>query len=156
MTRYTFRFNNCLLCEGAVFRRFHSVISLSPTAAHRCCTLPHIVPRIQRMRRSGCTPAFVDGHRQGRGCRKLRVTTHVAQKQRRSGARPSAGTTRHEVHRLSHRARKRVEEVFGWVETVDGGRKLRYCGVAGNHLWVELTIAGYNLVRLAKLTTAAA
>ena len=33
---------------------------------------------------------------------------------------------------------------------------MRYCGVARNHLWVELTIAGYNLVRLAKLTTAAA
>ena len=32
----------------------------------------------------------------------------------------------------------------------------RHCGVARNRLWTELTIAGYNLVRLAKLTAAAA
>ena len=49
---------------------------------------------------------------------------------------------------MSQRARKRLEEVFGWVKTVGGGRKLRYCGVARNRLWVELTLAGYNLVRL--------
>ena len=42
------------------------------------------------------------------------------------------------------------------MKTVGGGRKLRHCGVARNRLWVELTIAGYNLVRLAKLTAAAA
>ena len=29
---------------------------------------------------------------------------------------------------------KRVEEVFGWVKTVAGGRKLRYCGVERNRL----------------------
>ena len=55
---------------------------------------------------------------------------------------------------MSQRARKRIEEVFGWVKTVAGGRKLRYCGVARNRLWAEMTIAGYNLVRLAKLTAA--
>ena len=57
---------------------------------------------------------------------------------------------------MSQRARKRIEEVFGWVKTVGGGRKLRYCGVARNRLWVELTIAGYNLVRLARLTSTSA
>ena len=45
-----------------------------------------------------------------------------------------------------------MEEVFGWVKTVGGGRKLRYCGVAGNRFWMEMTTASYNLVRLAKLT----
>ena len=29
---------------------------------------------------------------------------------------------------------------------------LRYCGVARDRLWTELTIVSYNLVRLAKLT----
>ena len=47
--------------------------------------------------------------------------------------------------------RKRVEEVFGWVKTVGGGRKLRYLGVDRNQMWAELTVAGYNLVRLARL-----
>ena len=64
--------------------------------------------------------------------------------------------TRHGGYRLSQRTRRRIEEVFGWVKTVGGGRKLRYYGVARNRRWVELTIAGYNLVRLAKLTAVAA
>ena len=84
-----------------------------------------------------------------RGCRKSRVTPHVAQKQRSAIDRR---TTRHEGYRLSQRARKRVEEVFGWVKTVGGGRKLRYCGLERNRFWMELTTASYNLVRLSKLT----
>ena len=84
-----------------------------------------------------------------RECRKSRVTPHVAQKQRSTIDRR---TTRHDGYRLSQRARKRVEEVFGWVKTVGGGRKLRYCGVARNRFWMELTTASYNLVRLSKLT----
>ena len=87
-----------------------------------------------------------------RACRNLKVTPHVAQKQRSA---IDGRTTRHEGYRLSQRTRKRVEEVFGWVKTVAGGRKLRYCRIARNRLRAELTIAGYNLVRLAKLTAAA-
>ena len=87
------------------------------------------------------------------GCRKSRVTPHVAQKQRSAIDRR---TTRHEAYRLSQRARKRVEEVFGWVKTVGGGRKLRYCGAARNRFWMEMTTASYNLVRLAKLVPVAA
>ena len=51
----------------------------------------------------------------------------------------------HGVYRLSQRARKRVEEVFGWMKTVGGGRKLRYSGVFRHQMWAELTVAGYNL-----------
>ena len=86
-------------------------------------------------------------------CRTLQATPHLAQKQRSAIDRR---TTRHEGYRSSQRARKRIEEVFGWVKTVGGGRKLRYCGVARNRFWTEMTIAGYNLVRLAKLTAVAA
>ena len=60
-------------------------------------------------------------------------------------------TTLHGGHRLGQRVRKRVEEVFGWVKTVRGGRKLRCRGVRRNEMWAELTVAGYNPVRLAKL-----
>ena len=77
----------------------------------------------------------------------------MAQKQRSAIDRR---TTRHEGYRVSQRARKRIEEVFGWVKTVGGGRKLRDCGIVRNRLWSEMTIAGYNLVRLAKLTAVAA
>ena len=87
-----------------------------------------------------------------RGCRKSRVTPHVAQKKRSAIDRR---TTRHNGYRLSQRARKRVEEVFGWVKTVGGGQKLRYCGVERNRFWMEMTTASYNLVRLARLTAVA-
>ena len=80
------------------------------------------------------------------------MTLHVAQKPCSAIDRR---TTRHEGHRASQWAREWIEEVFGRVMTVGSGHKLRYCGVARNRLWVELTLAGYNLVRLAKLTTAA-
>ena len=58
-----------------------------------------------------------------RGCRNMLVTPHVAQRQ---GSAIDGRTTRHDGYLLSQRARKRVEEVFGWVKTVAGGRKLRY------------------------------
>ena len=83
------------------------------------------------------------------GCRKSKVTPHVAQKRRSAIDRR---TTRHEGYRFSQRTRKQVEEVFGWVKTVGGGQKLRYCGVERNRFWMEMTTASYNLVRLAKLT----
>ena len=83
----------------------------------------------------------------------MAVTPRAAQKQRSAIDRR---TTRYEGHRVSRRARKRTEEVFGWVKTVSGGRKLRYCGVACNRFWMEMTTASYNLVRLGKLTAAAA
>ena len=86
-------------------------------------------------------------------CRQMKVTPHVAQKQRSA---IDGRTTRHDGYRVSQRARKWIEEVFGWVKTVAGGRKLRYCGIARNRLWAEMTMAGYNLVRLAKLTSATA
>jgi len=55
-------------------------------------------------------------------CRDMDITPHVARKQH-SGI--DARTTRHEGYRISQRIRKRVEEIFGWVKTVAGGRKLR-------------------------------
>ena len=52
---------------------------------------------------------------------------------------------------MSHRKRKRVEEIFGWAKTVGGGRKLRYLGVERNRLWAELTAAAFNLARMSNL-----
>jgi transposase len=86
-----------------------------------------------------------------RECRDMDITPHIARKQHSA---IDARTTRHEGYRISQRIRKRVEEIFGWVKTVAGGRKLRYRGVEKNQLWAEVTMAGYNLVRMAKLTQA--
>ena len=85
------------------------------------------------------------------GCRALRVTPHVA---RNTGGRRSAvdgRVTCHGGYTVSQRVRKRVEEIFGWIKTVGGGRKLRYIGTARNQLWAELTAAAYNLVRMARI-----
>jgi len=84
-------------------------------------------------------------------CREMNVTPHVA---RRKWSIVDQRTTRHEGYRISQRVRKRIEEIWGWVKTVGGGRKLRYKGVERNQLWAELTAAAYNLVRMAKLTLA--
>jgi IS5 family transposase len=80
--------------------------------------------------------------------RMMNVTPHVA---RRQSSRVDGRTTRHAGYQVSQQIRKRVEEVFGWVKTVGGGRKLRYRGVERNRLWWEFTAAAYNLLRMAKL-----
>jgi hypothetical protein len=78
----------------------------------------------------------------------LNVTPHVA---RRKPSKLDGRTTHHLGYQTSQRIRKRVEEIFGWVKTVGGGRKLRYRGVERNRLWWELTASAYNLLRMAKL-----
>jgi transposase len=82
-------------------------------------------------------------------CWMMNTTAHVARKRLRSAI--DGRTTRHESYRLSQRVRKRVEEIFGWMKTVGGARKLRYRGTARNGQWFELVAAAYNLVRMAKI-----
>jgi len=81
-------------------------------------------------------------------CRGMKITPHVA---RRQTSKVDGRTTRHAGYQVSQRIRKRVEEIFGWVKTVGGGRKLRYQGIARNRLWWELTAVAYNLLRMAKI-----
>ena len=65
-------------------------------------------------------------------------------------------TTRHRGYAVSQRRCKRVEEVFGWLKTVGGGRKLHNVGQAHNRLWLEFAAAAYNLVHMARLEPAPA
>jgi transposase len=83
--------------------------------------------------------------------RQRRVTPHVAQNQSGRRSAIDGRTTSHGGYRMSQRVRKRVEEIFGWVKTVGGGRKLRYIGLEANQLWAGLTAAAHNLVRLARI-----
>jgi transposase len=83
-----------------------------------------------------------------RVCRGWNVTPHVACRQ---SSKLDRRTTRHAGYQVSQRIRKRVEEIFGWIKTVGEGRKLRYKGIVRNQLWMELTVAAYNLVRMARL-----
>jgi transposase len=86
--------------------------------------------------------------------RELGFTPHVAQNT--SGYRRSAidgRTTRHAGHEVSMRIRKRIEEPFGWIKTIGGGRKLRYIGRDRNRAWFKVTAAVYNLIRITALDT---
>ena len=86
--------------------------------------------------------------------RQRGFTPHVAQNT--SGNRRSAidgRTTRHAGHAVSQRIRKRVEEPFGWIKTVGGGRKLRYIGQQRNRAWFKIEAAVYNVIRIVALDT---
>jgi transposase len=86
-------------------------------------------------------------------CRSMKVTPHVAQKQRSA---VDGRTTRHAGYRVSQKVRKRVEEIFGWGKTVGGLRKLRFRGRQRVGLWVTLAATVFNLVRLVKIERDAA
>ncbi len=113
------------------------------------------VDLLSRLRGVGRITLGADKNYDTRGfvakCREMRVTPQVAQNTKGRASAIDGRTTRHPGYAISQRVRKRVEEIFGWTKTVGGGRKLRYIGVARNQLWADLTVAAYNLVRMAKL-----
>ena len=84
-------------------------------------------------------------------CRQLGVTPHVAPHTNRRRSAIDGRTTRHPGHRTSQRTRPRIEEPFGWIKTIAGGRKLRYTGRQRNRAWFLLTAATYNLLRITAL-----
>jgi transposase len=81
--------------------------------------------------------------------RALGVTPHVAQKNKYTAL--DGRTTRHPGYEVSQRKRKLIEQVFGWMKTIGGLRKLRHCGGARVDWIVTFTAAAYNLVRLRTL-----
>ena len=86
------------------------------------------------------------------GCRELGVTPHVAQNiNRQHSSAIDRRTVRRAGYAISQRVRKRIEEAFGWIKTVGGGRKLRLIGRRRNQHWAELTGAAFNLMRMSNL-----
>lgn len=83
--------------------------------------------------------------------RERGVTPHVAQNTAGRRSAIDGRTTRHPGYVLSQRARKRVEEIFGWMKTVGGFRRTRYRGMDRTGLAGYLVATAYNLVRMAKL-----
>ncbi|MFQ5430857.1 MAG: transposase, partial [Phycisphaerae bacterium] len=60
-------------------------------------------------------------------------------------------TTRHASYAASQRARKRIEEIFGWLKTIGGMRKTRFRGLDRVEWSYLFALAAYNLTRLPKL-----
>ncbi len=85
--------------------------------------------------------------------RTLEATPHIAQK--KNSRTIDARTTRHPGYAISQRARKRIEEVFGWMKTVGGLRKLRHRGGGRVNWQFLLAAAAYNLVRMRTLEATA-
>lgn len=85
------------------------------------------------------------------------VTPHVAADRRISKTgtpRRSAvdgRTTRHCGYQASQRARKRIEEVFGWIKAAAGLRQTKHRGLPRVAWAFALATTAYNLIRLPKL-----
>jgi transposase len=86
--------------------------------------------------------------------RHLNATPHVAQNNKRRQSAIDGRTTRHAGYERSQQKRKRVEEIFGWMKTVGGMRKLRHRGLPVVTWMFTLAAAAYNLVRIRNLATA--
>jgi len=91
------------------------------------------------------TAAFVAALRQ------LGVVPHVAQNLSGRRSAIDGRTTRHLSYAASQRARKRIEEAFGWIKTIGGLRKTRHRGRDKVRWIFTLTAVAYNLIRLPKL-----
>jgi transposase len=83
--------------------------------------------------------------------RQRGFTPQVAQNTTKRRSAIDGRTTRHGGYAASLRIRKRIEEPFGWIKTIAGGRKLRYLGRDRNRAWFLTAGAVYNLLRITDL-----
>ena len=116
--------------------------------AEREAALELLTPARARDRRSGGDKNY-DVARFVASVRELGITPHVAQKV--TTVRSTAGPRATPAMPISQRKRKLVEQVFGWMKTVGGLRKLRHRGGELVDWIVTFTAAAYNLVRLRTL-----
>jgi IS5 family transposase len=86
--------------------------------------------------------------------RNMNATPHVAQNNKGRKSAIDGRTTRHAGYGISQRKRKRVEEIFGWMKTVGGMRKLRHRGLELVGWMFTFAAAAYNLVRIRNLSIA--
>lgn len=85
------------------------------------------------------------------GARDLGITPHVAQNiTPHRGSNIDGRTTRHAGYHISQVKRRLIEQIFGWYKSVAGGRS-RFRGVDRTRLASYVTIAAYNLLRMARL-----
>lgn len=90
-------------------------------------------------------------------CRERKVTPHLAVHDKRTFGKSTidARTTHHRGYALSQTIRKRIEEHFGWGKTVGRIRQTVYRGVRRVDQQFKLTMTASNLVRMARIMTAA-
>ena len=97
------------------------------------------------------TPPGLRGRRAGPEGDPTRGTEHDNRRSAIDGR-----TTRHPGYGLSQRARKRIEEAFGWMKEIALLRGARHRGTGRIDWQFKLAAAAYDLIRLPKLLRAAA
>src|SRR5690349_4778223 len=88
------------------------------------------------------------------GCRAEEIKPHVATIEGRKVAGLDGRTTGSKGYQISQTIRKRAEQIFGWMKTVGGMRRSRYCGAKRTDAACKWVVAALNLLRLAKLSLA--
>jgi len=149
------------LCYGAhalMDNRHGLLVDFRITSASGTAEVEAAEAMLKRQARKGIFPRTLGGDKgydrrrfvamlRGRGIR-----AHIAENwERRGGSAIDERTTRHVGYQLSQRARKRVEEIFGWMKTIGGFRRTRYKGVLRTQLAGWFVAAAYNLLRMVKL-----
>jgi transposase len=87
-----------------------------------------------------------------RKLRKINVTPHVAQNEkRRGGSAIDERTTRHEGYAVSQRKRKRIEQSFGWMKIIGMLKKVKLRGLEKVRWLFTFVGAAYNLYRIGRL-----
>jgi hypothetical protein len=86
------------------------------------------------------------------GLRISGTMPHVAQNlQPRRGSAIDARTVRHQGYAQSINARKRIEQVFGWIKQAADLRQLKTRGRSRVRAVFRLHVVAYNLIHLANL-----
>jgi transposase len=84
--------------------------------------------------------------------RQINATPHVAQNiERNGGSAIDERTTRHAGYASSLKARKMIEEAFGWSKDIGLLRRPKFRGRRKIEFAALLTFTGYNLVRMRSL-----
>jgi hypothetical protein len=127
-------------------------VSEATTGAERTAAL-EMLGKIRRKRRRitvGADKGFDDRNFIERA-RRLNVTPHVAQFERRTSS-LDRRTTRHPGYQQSLNRRPRIEQIFSWLKNVAMLRKTRHRGQRKIEWLLTLALSAYHLVRIRKLT----
>ena len=143
----------CYMGHVLMENRNGLVVDVSVSAATGMAEREESLKLLQANTKSGATVGEdrgydVDTHI--KAVQALGVIPHVAAK--RKGSAVPDDIRQGEGYATSLKIRKRIEEVFGWMKTVGGMRKLKLIGrekVSGQFRFVA---AIYNLVRIGSLT----
>lgn len=81
----------------------------------------------------------------------LGIKPHIAVNAHASKTSAARRYARGRGYQTSQRARKKVEEIFGWMKTVGGFRRTRFKGRERTAWWGYFVAAAHNLLRMSRM-----